>query len=184
MGVGQGTSWMSRQLIAGPLLMAVAASQGANCTSGATLGFSILLKDTSTCSSVLPWGARIRTSDLLITRQPALPTELQPPLTSKFLLCICESYFIILSFFFWWIKVWLSVLSLNVRGSRDLLERKVTFLFCRNTEADLIFSQETHSSESNVKFWKGSEEIRFTVVMVRIAPLESLFYCKHLKGKS
>ena len=53
--------------------------QGANCTSEATLGFSILLKDTSTCSSVPPWGAGIRISDLLITSQPALPTELQPP---------------------------------------------------------------------------------------------------------
>ena len=56
MGVGQGTPWMSRQLIAGPLLMAVAASQGANCT-GAALGFSILLKDTLACSSVPPRGA-------------------------------------------------------------------------------------------------------------------------------
>ena len=52
MGEGQGTPWMSRQLIAGPLLMAVAAPQGANCTSGAILGFSILLKDTLACSSV------------------------------------------------------------------------------------------------------------------------------------
>ena len=34
MGIGQGTSWMSCQLIAGPLLMAVAATQGAICTSG------------------------------------------------------------------------------------------------------------------------------------------------------
>ena len=44
MDIGQGTPWMSCQLIAGPLLMAVAATQGAICTSGATLGFSILLK--------------------------------------------------------------------------------------------------------------------------------------------
>ena len=54
MGEGQGTPWMSCQLIAGPLLMAVAAPQGANCTSGAILGFSILLKDTSACNSVPP----------------------------------------------------------------------------------------------------------------------------------
>ena len=46
--------WMSRQLIARPLLMAVADTQGANCTSGATLGFSILLKATLTCSSGPP----------------------------------------------------------------------------------------------------------------------------------
>ena len=54
MGEGQGTPWMSHQLIAGPWLMAVAAPQGANCTSGAILGFSILLIDTSACSSVPP----------------------------------------------------------------------------------------------------------------------------------
>ena len=47
---------MSHQLIAGPLLMAEAATQGANCTWEAILGFSILLKDTLTCSSVLPQG--------------------------------------------------------------------------------------------------------------------------------
>ena len=52
MGEGQGTTWMSRQLIAGPLLMAEAATWGTNCTSGAIWGLSILLKDTLTCSSV------------------------------------------------------------------------------------------------------------------------------------
>ena len=41
-------------------------------------GFSILLKDTSTCSSALP-RAGIWTSDLLITSRPALPAELQAP---------------------------------------------------------------------------------------------------------
>ena len=63
--LSQGTPWTSRQLIAGPSLMS-------------NVGFSILLKDTSTCSSALPW-ARIWTSDLLITSRPALPAELQPP---------------------------------------------------------------------------------------------------------
>ena len=53
MDKGQGTPWMSRQLIAGPLLMTVAAPQGANCTSGAILGFSFLLEDTSACSSII-----------------------------------------------------------------------------------------------------------------------------------
>ena len=43
---------MSHQLIAGPLLMAEAATQSANCTSGAILGFSVLLKDTLTRGSV------------------------------------------------------------------------------------------------------------------------------------
>ena len=40
-GRGQGTPWTSHQLIAGPSLMS-------------NMGFSILLKDTSTCSSALP----------------------------------------------------------------------------------------------------------------------------------
>ena len=48
MGEGEGTPWMSRQLIAGPLL---------TLTSGAIL-FSILLKDTLACSSVPPQGSR------------------------------------------------------------------------------------------------------------------------------
>ena len=49
-----GTLWMNRQLIAGPLLMAEAATQGVSYTSGAILGFRILLKDTSKYSSVPP----------------------------------------------------------------------------------------------------------------------------------
>ena len=60
-GRGQGTPWTSRQLIAGPSLMS-------------NVGFSISLKDTSTCSSALP-----RASDLLIASRPALPAELQSP---------------------------------------------------------------------------------------------------------
>ena len=76
-GQGQGTPWMSCQLIAVPLLMVEATTQGANCTSGAILGFGILFKDTS-CRSVPPQGSR--DSNLPITSQPALPTELQLPL--------------------------------------------------------------------------------------------------------
>ena len=63
-GRGQSAPWTSRQLIAGPSPMS-------------NVGFSISLKDTSTCSAALP-GAGIWTSDLLITN-PALSTELQPP---------------------------------------------------------------------------------------------------------
>ena len=58
-GWGQGTPWTSRQLIAGPSLMS-------------NVGFSISLKDTSTCSSALP-RAGIWTSDLPIASRPALP---------------------------------------------------------------------------------------------------------------
>ena len=63
-GRGQGTPWTSHQLITGHSLMS-------------NVGFSILLKDTSTCSSALP-GAGIWTSNLPIASRPALPTELQP----------------------------------------------------------------------------------------------------------
>ena len=59
-------------------LMAETAMQGANCTSGA-IWFSIVLKDTSTHSSVQSGGAGIQTSNVPITGWPALPTELQPP---------------------------------------------------------------------------------------------------------
>ena len=58
MGEDQGTPWMSRQLIAGPLLMAEAALQKVPTAHQAISGFSILLKDTSTCSSVPPQGSR------------------------------------------------------------------------------------------------------------------------------
>ena len=47
------------------------------------LGFSILLKDTSTCSSAQPG---IQTSNLLITRRPALPPEIQLPQCFLYLL--------------------------------------------------------------------------------------------------
>ena len=58
-GQGQGTPWTSN------------------------VGFSILLKYTSTCSSALPW-AGIWTSDLWITSRPALPAELQPPRSTNY----------------------------------------------------------------------------------------------------
>lgn len=48
-----------------------------------------------------------------------------------------------------------SVMSLNVRGMRDMVKRKAIFLFCKSCESDLIFLQETHSCESDVKFWKN-----------------------------
>lgn len=46
-------------------------------------------------------------------------------------------------------------MSLNVRGICDEMKRKATFLFCKRSEADLILLQETHSCESDVKFWTG-----------------------------
>lgn len=48
----------------------------------------------------------------------------------------------------------LKIISLNVNGIRDITKRKSLFMFCRRKNADLIFLQETHSVESDVKFWK------------------------------
>ena len=51
MGEGQGTSWMSQQLIAGPLLMTVAAPQGVS-----NSGVQYLAQGYLACSSVPPKG--------------------------------------------------------------------------------------------------------------------------------
>jgi len=50
----------------------------------------------------------------------------------------------------------LSIVSLNTRGLRDLTKRKALFLYCRRTNADLILLQETHSCESDARFWKSN----------------------------
>lgn len=49
----------------------------------------------------------------------------------------------------------LKMLSLNVNGLRNITKRKAIFLFCRRSNANLIFLQETHSSEDDHKFWKS-----------------------------
>ncbi len=48
----------------------------------------------------------------------------------------------------------LKIISLNVNGIRDITKRKSIFIFCRRKNADLILLQETHSVDSDVKFWK------------------------------
>lgn len=48
-----------------------------------------------------------------------------------------------------------NIVSLNVRGLRDSTKRKALFLFCKHTEADRIFLQETDSGETNCKFCKS-----------------------------
>ena len=54
-GREQGTPWTSCQLIAGPSLMPEATMQGyGQLHIRSNLGFSVLLKDTSTCSSAQP----------------------------------------------------------------------------------------------------------------------------------
>ena len=43
--------------------------------------------------------------------------------------------------------------TLNVRGLKDLVKRKALFLFCKGRKTQCILLQETHSSDSDVKFW-------------------------------
>ena len=49
----------------------------------------------------------------------------------------------------------LKVLSLNVNGIHNFTKRNAIFLFCRRSNANLIFLQETHSCEDDRKFWKS-----------------------------
>ena len=49
----------------------------------------------------------------------------------------------------------LKVISLNVKGIRNVSKRKAIFLFCRRSNADLIFLQETHSCDDDRKFWRS-----------------------------
>lgn len=49
----------------------------------------------------------------------------------------------------------LNLVSLNVKGIRNLVKRKAIFIYCRRTKADIIFLQETHSSKTDINFWKS-----------------------------
>ncbi len=49
----------------------------------------------------------------------------------------------------------LSLISLNVKGIQDIVNRKAIFLFCKEMKADSFFLQESHSSSEDVPFWKN-----------------------------
>jgi len=51
-------------------------------------------------------------------------------------------------------NVCFNVLSLNVRGFRDLNKRKSIFTWVRNGKADIIFLQETYSTSDVIDSWK------------------------------
>lgn len=72
-----------------------------------------------------------------------------------FFLCVCLSLFVLFMAMQNLEFNCLNIVSLNVRGLRDLTKRKALFLFCKRTDADLIFLQETHSCDSDCKFWKS-----------------------------
>lgn len=49
----------------------------------------------------------------------------------------------------------LDLISLNVRGLRDIDKRKALFLFVKQREDQIILFQETHSCDNDLKFWKS-----------------------------
>ena len=53
-------------------------------------------------------------------------------------------------------NVCFNVLSLNVRGIRDLNKRKSIFTWVRNQKADIIFLQETFSTPDVFDSWNFS----------------------------
>ncbi|CAJ1069845.1 unnamed protein product [Xyrichtys novacula] len=48
-----------------------------------------------------------------------------------------------------------SIFSVNVRGIKNEVKRKSLFLFLQNKGADFYFIQETHSSETDVSYWRN-----------------------------
>ena len=48
----------------------------------------------------------------------------------------------------------LYVLSLNVRGLREIKKRKAIFMYLKKKKADIIYLQETHSCNASEKQWK------------------------------
>jgi len=46
------------------------------------------------------------------------------------------------------------LISLNIRGISNFRKRKTIFTWCRKQKADIIFLQETHSTEKTEAQWK------------------------------
>ena len=76
-------------------------------------------------------------------------------------------------------NVCFNVLSLNVRGNRDLNKRKSIFTWARNQKADISFLQETYSTPDVFDSWKfqwpgdmyyshGSNHSKGVLVLIRI----------------
>ena len=75
-------------------------------------------------------------------------------------------------------NVCFNVLSLNVKGIRDLNKRKSIFTWARNQKADIIFLQETYSTPDVFDSWKfqwlgdmyyshGSNHSKGVLVLIR-----------------
>ena len=70
------------------------------------------------------------------------------------------------------------IISLNVRGISNYKKRRTIFTWCRKQKADIIFLQETHSTERNEVAWKrewgaplyyshGANNARGVVILIR-----------------
>ena len=68
--------------------------------------------------------------------------------------------------------------SLNVRGLRNIKKRKIIFSWCRKVKSDIIFFQETHSTQEFEKQWErewggkvlfshGANNARGVLILVR-----------------
>uniref|UniRef100_A0A3B3DY82 Reverse transcriptase domain-containing protein n=1 Tax=Oryzias melastigma TaxID=30732 RepID=A0A3B3DY82_ORYME len=87
----------------------------------------------------------------------------------------------------------LSFISLNSRGLKDITKRKALFLFCKEQKAQVIFLQETHSSNNDMVFWKnqwgdtilfshGSNRSAGTAICFNNCPGQIIEYKSDLKG--
>lgn len=47
------------------------------------------------------------------------------------------------------------LVSLNVKGISNFLKRRTMFTWCRKRKADIMFLQETHSTEKTDTQWKN-----------------------------
>lgn len=76
------------------------------------------------------------------------------------------------------LKTNISFFSFNTRGLKDSVKRKAVFLFCKGQQANCFFLQETHSDESDVKFWsqQWGDKIIFSHGTNRSAGVAICFY--------
>ena len=55
----------------------------------------------------------------------------------------------------YFLRLSLSIVSLNARGLRNSGKRKALFLFAKQCNSDLVFFQECHSTTNEVNFWRS-----------------------------
>ena len=57
-------------------------------------------------------------------------------------------------------KNWCKIISLNVRGIRNPIERSSIFTYLRDHKAVFYFLQETYSEPGDELFWKMNGEVK------------------------